>query len=58
MIVEYECIVCKTQCRKSRSPAGMKVLPRFCSQKCSGVYKTQNKKVSDRPTRGFFVYAL
>ena len=52
MIVEYECIVCKTQCRKSRSPAGMKVLPRFCSQKCSGVYKTQNKKGTTKNFKG------
>jgi len=44
MIVEYDCIVCGVHCRKSRSPAGLKVLPKFCSQKCSGIYKTQNKK--------------
>lgn len=44
MIVEYKCVVCGTNCRKSRSPAGMKVLPKFCSQKCSGIFKTENKK--------------
>lgn len=44
MIVEYKCVVCGKHCRKSRSPAGMKVLPKFCSQKCSGIHKTENKK--------------
>lgn len=44
MIVEYQCIVCGLKCRKSRSPAGMKTIPKFCSQKCSGKFKTQNRK--------------
>lgn len=44
MIVNYKCVVCGIQCRKSRSPAGLKVLPKFCSQKCSGIYKSKNKK--------------
>ena len=44
MIIEYTCAVCGVNCRKSRSPAGMKVLPKFCSQKCSGTFKKQNKK--------------
>src|ERR1035437_7099421 len=44
MIIEYDCIVCGSHCRKSRSPAGMKVIPKFCSQKCSGKFKTQNRK--------------
>ena len=50
MIVEYDCIVCGTHCRKSRSPAGMKTPPKFCSQKCSGVHKSLNKK---GPTQNF-----
>lgn len=50
MIVEYKCIICGTNCRKSRSPAGMKVLPKFCSQKCSGKQKSENKK---GPTKNF-----
>jgi len=44
MIVEYDCIVCGLHCRKTRSVGNMLVPPRFCSQKCSGVFKTQNKK--------------
>jgi YHS domain-containing protein len=44
MIVEYDCIVCKAHCRKSRSIGNMKVRPMFCSQKCSGKFKTANKK--------------
>lgn len=52
MIIEYTCIVCGTKCRKSRSPAGMKKLPKFCSQKCSGKYKTENKKGATKNFKG------
>ena len=44
MIVEYDCIICKIHCRKSRSPGNMKNHPKFCSQKCAGKYKAQYKK--------------
>lgn len=36
MIVEYDCQQCGGHVRKSRSPATMKVPPRFCSQRCNG----------------------
>lgn len=52
MIVEYKCITCGIHCRKSRSPAGMKTLPKFCSQKCSGVFKTINKKGATKNFKG------
>lgn len=52
MIIEYDCIVCGEHCRKSRSPANMKVLPRFCSQKCSGKFKSMNKKGSTKNFKG------
>ena len=42
MIIEYTCIICGKDCKKSRSPAGMKTLPKFCSQKCSGIHKHNN----------------
>lgn len=52
MIVEYTCIVCGVNCRKSRSPAGMKVLPKFCSPKCSGEFKSRNKKGTTKNFKG------
>ena len=52
MIIEYDCVVCGAHCRKSRSPAGMKVIPKFCSQKCSGAYKTANKKGTAKNFKG------
>ena len=52
MIVEYDCVVCGIHCRKSRSPANMKVLPKFCSQKCSGKYKAMNKKGATKNFKG------
>jgi len=50
MIIEYTCIICNQECRRSRSPANMKTIPKFCSQKCSGKYKSINKK---GPTQNF-----
>lgn len=50
MIVEYDCIICGEHCRRKRSPANLKTLPKFCSQKCSGIHKTMNKK---GPTKNF-----
>jgi hypothetical protein len=55
MIIEYTCIVCSKECRKSRSPAGIKTLPKFCSQKCSGIYKTLNKKGATKNFKGVCV---
>lgn len=52
MIVEYDCIVCGIHCRKSRSAGNMKVLPRFCSQKCNGSFKTANKKGTTKNFKG------
>lgn len=52
MIVEYDCIVCGKHCRKQRSPANMKTLPKFCSQKCSGAFKTANKKGTTKNFKG------
>ena len=37
MIIKYDCVVCGTHCRKSRSPSGLKVIPKYCSQKCHGI---------------------
>lgn len=42
MIIEYTCIVCGKHCRKKRSPGNMITHPKFCSQKCSGEYKSLN----------------
>ena len=50
MMIEYDCIVCGKTVKKSRSPAGMKVIPRFCSQACNGKYRSMNKK---GPTSNF-----
>ena len=44
MVVEYTCVVCGVECKRRRSPGNMRVLPRFCSQKCNGANKTANKK--------------
>lgn len=50
MKVTYECIVCKETVTKQRSPAGMKVEPKFCSQKCAGIFKHSLKQ---GPTQNF-----
>ncbi len=42
MKVEYSCIVCGKQVRKTRSPSNLLIPPKFCSQKCAGVHKSQN----------------
>jgi hypothetical protein len=44
MLITYDCIVCGIRVSKQRSPAGMKTKPKFCSQKCSGIYKHSLKK--------------
>lgn len=44
MKVKYDCIVCKKTVVKSRSKGNMLVPPKFCSQKCNGIYKSQNKR--------------
>lgn len=43
MLITYDCIVCGITVSKQRSPAGMKIKPKFCSQKCSGIYKHSKK---------------
>ena len=55
MIVEYDCVVCKKHCRKSRSPAGMKTIPKFCSQKCNGANRTLNKKGATKNFKGICI---
>lgn len=42
MKVTYKCIECGETVTKQRSPAGMKIKPKFCSQQCSGKFKTKN----------------
>lgn len=44
MIVKYKCLICGIDCTKRRSPGNIKTSPKFCSQKCSGIFKTINKK--------------
>lgn len=39
MIIEYVCIVCGKHVRKKRSPANVKTIPKFCSQKCNGLFR-------------------
>ena len=51
MKIEYTCIICGKTVTKTRSPGNLKTLPKFCSQKCHGIYihqkapgKTMNYK--------------
>jgi hypothetical protein len=44
MKVKYKCIVCGEIVIKKRSPANILIEPKFCSQKCSGVFKHSQKK--------------
>jgi DNA-directed RNA polymerase subunit RPC12/RpoP len=44
MKVTYKCVVCGSIVSKQRSPANIKIPPKFCSQKCSGLFKHSLKK--------------
>lgn len=43
MKVEYDCVVCGIHVTKIRTPGNMKSPPKYCSQKCHGIDKHNNK---------------
>jgi len=56
MIIELKCKVCGKKVKTRRSPAGLKISkPKYCSQKCNGINKHNNKKGA---TPNVFYYCL